>query len=241
MDGRGKAEAEAREDPLSARAFGDRLIAGMTMWVLLLTLGVAVGFDPPGGDDAAATVLGVTETLLLPGAPPAAPEVTTTTVNALVEYWATTTTTTAPPSTTSTTTTTAPPPTTTTAPPAPIAAASATATDGPVTLLLDVRPAAEGRSLEGQLTARFEDLRVLRAVRVDYGDGTVLDVEVPALRCNDPAAPERYELPVPVHAYGAAGTYPLTVVATTATCSPDDDDWDPFEERSEVSITLVAP
>lgn len=229
-------------DPLSARSFGERLIAGMTLWVVVLTIGVAVGFDAPGSGsqavEAAADVLGAVDARPDPAEPTAT---TATTLNPLAAYLATSTTSTS----TTTTTTTAPPSTTTTttppaAPPAALMPASATATTSAVTLELEVTPAEQTRSLRASLSARFDDSRVLRGVSVDFGDGNVVPAAVQEVECNDPAAPNPYELALPAHTYASPGTYPLTVVATTATCTPDDDDWG-LEEQAEVRISMVAP
>lgn len=226
---------------MPAQSFGEMLIGSMAVSVLLLTGGLAVGFEPPKSDGQAAeaapeAVLGATEPRPAPAPSTPAPPVTATTMNPLVAYLATSTT-----STTTTTTTTAPPSTTTsTTSPAPIAPASATVTAPGVTLALDVAPADGVRSLQARLSARFEDARVLRAVRVDFGDGTVLPGDVQPWECGAPGAPNPYELMLPAHTYGSPGTYAVTVVATTATCSPDDDDWGP-EAHSEVRLSVVAP
>ena len=222
--------------------FPEMLIGSLAGLVLLMTGAVAIGVDfgGVGGDEAQAeeVVAGAIEERPAPTAPP----VTVTTQDPAAAFAAalaateaanaaTTTTTTVPPSTTTTATT---------IPPPPIGQASATTTAAGVSLSLDVGPADGARSLQGHLSVGFEDGRVLRAVRIDFGDGTALTVDVVAWDCNAAGAPNPYDVALPAHAYGAPGTYGVTVAATTAACSPDDDDWGP-ETLSEVRLEIVAP
>ncbi len=233
-------------EPTPARtgsSFPEMLVGSLVGLVLLMTGAVAVGADF-GGSEGDATqaeevVLGATEER----PPPTAPPVTVTTQDPAAAFAAALAASEAANAATSTTTTTtAPPSTTTTAttlPPPPIAAASATTNAAGVSLGLDVGPAEGTRSLQGHLSARFEDNRVLRAVRIDFGDGTARTVDVVAWECNAPGAPNPYDVALPAHTYGGPGTYAVTVAATTAACSPDDDDWG-AETISEVRLDIVA-
>ena len=224
--------------PAPAGSFGQMLIGGMAASVLLLTAGLAVVFYGPGsgGEVEAAAVLGADQTRPEPVPAPesTAPPVTVTTQDPAAAFAALL-------AERATTTITAPPPTTTTTVrPAPIAAASATATGAGVTLALDVAPADGIRSLQARLSARVNDARVLRRVRVDFGDGTVRPGDVPPWECGSSGVANPYDVLLPGHTYRSSGAYVVTVVATTATCSPDDDDWGP-EESSEVRLRVVAP
>jgi hypothetical protein len=222
------------------------LVGSLAGLVLLLTGAVALGVDMAGteidGAPAEEVVLGATEER----PPPTAPAVTTTTQDpaaAFAAALAATAAANAATSTSTTTTTTAPPSTTTTAstvPPAPIAPASATTSGPGVSLALEVGPAGGARSLQGRLSARFENgAAVLRAVRVDFGDGTASTLDVVAWECNAADAPNPHEVALPAHTYGGPGTYDIIVTATTAACSPDDDDWGP-ETGSPVRLEIVT-
>lgn len=225
-------------------SFPEMLIGSLAGLVLLLTAAVAMGvdFDGSGGDAAQAeeVVLGATEERPAPTAPP----VTVTTQDPAAAFAAALAATEAAnAATSSTTTTTVPPSTTTTAttiPRPPIGQASATTTSAGVALRLGVESADGARSLQGHLSVRFEDSRVLRAVRIDFGDGTALTVDVVAWDCNAPGAPNPHDVALPAHTYGAPGTYAVTAAVTSATCSPDDDDWGP-ETLSEVRLDIAAP
>jgi hypothetical protein len=218
------------------------LIGSLAGLVLLLTGAVAIGVDVDGSAGEARAeevVLGATEERPAPTAPP----VTVTTQDPAAAFAAALAATQAANAATSTTTTTVPPTTTTTAttlPPPPIGAASATTSAAGVSLGLDVGPADGPRSLQGRFSARFEDSRVLRAVRIDFGDGTARPVDVVEWVCNDPGAPNLYDVVLPAHSYGAPGAYAVTVTATTAPCSPDDDDWG-ADSLSEVRLEIVVP
>ena len=233
-------------EPAPARtgsSFPEMLIASLAGLVLLFTGAVALGVDLDGtaGDPGQMeeVVLGATEER----PPPTAPPVTITTQDPAAVFaaaLAATEAANAATSTSTTTTTTAPPPTTTTTlPPPPIGAASATTNIAGVVLSLDVGPADGARSLQGHLSARVDDGEVLRAVRVDFGDGTSRTLDVVAWECNAPGAPNPYDLVLPAHTYGGPGTYAVGVTVTTAACSPDDDDWGP-ETVSEVRLDIVA-
>jgi hypothetical protein len=228
--------------------FPEMLIGSLAGLVLLMTGAVAVGVDfgGVGGDEAQAEEVVAGATLERPA--PTAPPVTVTTRDLGAAFAAelaateaanaatSTTTTTKPP----TTTTTAPATTTTTVPPQPMGTASASTTGAGVALSLDVGPADGARSLQGHLSVGFEDSSVLRAVRIDFGDGTALTVDLVAWDCNAPGAPNPYDVALPAHTYGGPGTYAVAVTATTAVCSPDDDDWG-AETLSEVRLDIVAP
>jgi PKD repeat protein len=87
---------------------------------------------------------------------------------------------------------------------------------------------------------RFDDLRVLRTTSVDFGDGKVVDGGVQPWACGAPGVPNPYVLTVPTHTYRAAGTYTVTVSATTAVCSLEDNDLGP-DEPAEVRPNIVVP
>ena len=224
--------------PAPAGSFGQMLVGGMTASVLLLTAGLAfVSYGPGSGGEETGVdaVLGMNETRPVPVPTPeaTAPPVTATTQDPAAAFAALL-------AKRSTTTTAPPPTTTTTVRPAPIATASATTTAPGVTLALDVTPADGIRALRARLSVRVDGARVLRRVRVDFGDGTVRPGEVPPWECGSTGVANPYDVQWPAHTYRSSAAYVVTVVATTATCSPDDDDWGP-EESSEVHLGIAAP
>jgi capsular exopolysaccharide synthesis family protein len=226
----------------------------------------AVGFGWPGGDasrkeaSAAATsptVLGVTvtrppdagldtTTTTLAGPPVTAPPVTTMTRPAE------TTTTTRPKPTT---TTTAKPVTTTTVPYR-IAPGSATAAARGVAMTLEATPGSltdmhgRNRSVALRLGVRFTDVRVLRSVKIEYGDGKVIggaQINQPSdwqggnpYECHDPPAPTPYVLIRPARQMDRSGVVTVTVTVVTATCSTLDDDFGP-EETAVIRLNLDIP
>jgi hypothetical protein len=226
------------------------LVAASAAAVILAGIGSAVTIDLPWLDRKPASltagppppkpmlaVLGETEER--PVEPPAATADMSPPVLAEPSPPSTTTTSTVPPSTT-TSATSQPSTTTSTTQPRPITPASASASAPGVVLTLDVSPASGARSLELSLAARFADARVLRAVRADLGDGTVVDGKVEPWACNAPGAPNPYVLSLPAHTYRSPGTYRIRILATTAACSPDDDDWG-VEQSAEVQLSVVVP
>jgi hypothetical protein len=236
-DAAGNAEKRQKATGGQASAFAQMVVGGMVGAILLLCGGLAYleVTDRLEGEQEAVAVLGATETR------DTAPPVTVTTQDPAAAWAALLAA--APTTTSSTTTTTTAPPqtTTTTARPAPIAKASAASAGDGVTLELDVVPSAAGqiRAIDSALLARFDDARVLRALHVDFGDGTAQTPEVQPWACNAPDAPDLFDLSLPGHTYGRAGTYVVRATVTTATCSPDDDDWGP-ETSSQVELTVVV-
>lgn len=231
-----------------ASAFAQMVVGGMAGTMLLLSGGLAfleVADRLNGeGQAQAVAVLSATETLVT------APPVTVTTQDPAAAWAAlmaaastttsSTTTTTAP---AQTTTTTAPPPTTTTtARPAPIGKASATTTVDGVTLEVDVAPALSGevRSLDAGLLVNFDDARVLRAVQVDFGDGTVFGADVQPLACTAPDAGNPQDLALPGHTYAGPGSYVVKVTAITASCGAAGDEGG-TQSLSEVELTIPVP
>jgi capsular exopolysaccharide synthesis family protein len=187
--------------------------------------------EPTAAATAPPTVLGMTVTR----PPDPVTTTTVTTVRPAPPAPPTTTSTTRPPATTSTTVKAT---TTTTLPPS-ITPASATAAGAGVSLTLEATPVRR-RSVTMRLTTGLSEGRVLRAVRIDYGDGKVVEPGIEEWACWAPGAPNPYVLTAPTRSYGATGTYSVTVTVTTATCSPDDDDWGP-EENAEIRLTLSVP
>ena len=177
----------------------------------------------------------VTTTPAPPAAVPAPAEATPTTTPP-----ATAPPTTMPPPTT--TTTRAPTPTTTTAPvPKPVRTTSSTATASGVQLTLVATPPTSRapRTADFSLDAEFGDVRVLRSVRFDFGDGGGGDGSVVQWPCLDPAAPNPYHLAGPTHVYAGPGTYTVTATVRTAPCSvPDGAEL--AQETAEVQLTLVV-
>ncbi len=172
------------------------------------------------------------------GPPPAVaapPETTATTTPPATSPPTTTPPTTTPP-------TTRPPTTTTTLATAkPVKASSAVAVNSGVQLKLSAAPPASGepRIAAFRLEAEFGDVRVLRSVRLEFGDGASQDSSVVQWACLDPAAPNPYVLDGPSHAYSAPGTYSVTATVRTAPCSvPDGAEL--AEETAQVRLTLVV-
>ncbi len=175
-------------------------------------------------------------TTTTPVAPPAAVPVEVTTTTAT-----TTTTTTKPP----TTTTTKPPTTTTTAAPAqprPVPASSSTTVVSGVRLTLSASPPASGepRTAGFRIESEFGDVRVMRSLRIEFGDGTSLDASVVQWSCLDPAAPNPYVFVSPAHVYADPGTYTVTATVRTAPCSLPDGSELP-EEWAQVRLSLPVP
>lgn len=181
---------------------------------------------------ATATVRGLTLTRTSPTTttvPSPSPSVTVTTIDAFAAALAAAT---PPAGSTSSTTTTSPP--------GAITPASASSAAPGATLLLDAAPAAASRALDLRLSVHFEDFRVLRTARVDFGDGKAVDGAVQPWACGAPDAPNPYVVTVPTYAYRAPGSYVITVTATTAACSLEDDDWGP-DEPAEVRLNISVP
>lgn len=173
-----------------------------------------------------------TTVITTPVAPPAAVPVEVNTTTATTATSSTTTTTRLP-----TTTTTAPP-----APPRPVPASSSTAVFPGVRLTLSASPPASGepRTAGFRLESEFGDVRVLRSLRIAFGDGTTLDASVVQWSCLDPAAPNPYVFVSPAHVYSAPGTHTVTATVRTAPCSlPDGSEL--AEETAQVQLSLPVP
>ena len=228
---------------------GEGLIAGMVVSMVLFSAALALGFEPGGAGpqsvEFASTPAGgaagpsATSTSSPPTTQPE-PAVAVLAADPVVP--ATTPTTAPAPVAAPTTTTTraaVAPTTTTTARPAPIAPVSATSAHPAVTLTLDLTPGAGIRSLEGRLSALLADDQALRAVRTDFGDGTVAPGTVHPWPCYAPGAPNPSAVALPDHTYAKAGTYPVTVVVTTAGCTWPEETWGP-ETFSEIRVNVVV-
>ena len=231
-----------------ARPLGETLIAAMVGGVLLVTLALALGFDPGGDAQTMEAATGPAAGAAQPAAtstssPPTTQATPPETAPPAVAGATTTPSTTPAPVATSTTTPTTraavAPTTTTTARPAPIAPVSATSAHPPVTLTVDLTPGEGVRALEGSLSALVADDEVLRAVRIDFGDGTVLPVAVHAWSCYHTQAPNPSVITLPDHVYGAGGTFDVTLVVTTGHCTWPDTDSGP-ETTSELRVTVVV-
>ena len=76
---------------------------------------------------------------------------------------------------------------------------------------------------------------VLRAVHLDFGDGTATDVAVYRWAFDDPKRPNPYHANGPFHTYTAVGAYTVNATVTTAACSP------PGDGPADVETTTVTP
>ena len=181
-----------------------------------------------------------TSTITVPTTGPAAATAPAESTTATTPPPATAPPTTSPPPTT--TTTTRPATTTTTQPaPKPVRATSASADASGVLLKLSAAPPASGapRTAGFRLEVEFGDVRVLRSVHLEFGDGTGHDPSVVRWACLDPASPNPYVVDGPAHVYAAPGTYTVTATVRTAPCSIPDGAELP-EETAQVRLTLVV-
>ena len=91
---------------------------------------------------------------------------------------------------------------------------------------------------DGEFTQNFVHVEgagaVLRAVHLDFGDGTATDVGVYRWACDDPKRPNPYHANGPFHTYTAAGAYTVNATVTTAACSP------PGDGPADVETTTVT-
>ena len=128
-----------------------------------------------------------------------------------------------PPTTaTSSTTTTRPAP----LPPPALKALTKSGLFPNVQLTVAIDPPGSNAPRTGQfrVETEFGDSRVLQAVRIDFGDGSVTDGAIHQWACWNSAAPNPYLFSGPTHAYSEAGSYIVTVTVQTAACTPGDDD-----------------
>jgi hypothetical protein len=110
-------------------------------------------------------------------------------------------------------------------------------TQGTTTITLEVYAC---EHYAGEFTQNFvhvagPDIQ-LRAVHLDFGDGSATDVGVYRWPCTDPSRPDPYTASGPSHTYTTAGAYPVTATVTTASCAPTDGSA-PAEQTTTVSLT----
>ena len=258
-------EAPRPSEPLSQPALklepGHPRGSVFSRWQVQVLIGVLAALlvwplaaRDPGDNSIEATVAGETLERNATTSTTASPTSSTTSV-AAGEATTTTTTTvtpapavTAPPTTSRpaapSTTTTSTPTTTTTVPkpPKPIRRQSATQVFPGVqlTLTASAPEPGEARTAVFRLSAEFGDTRVLRAARIDFGEGGSDDLEVFPWACWDAAAPNPYVLSDLSHIYPAGGTYAVTVTVRTASCVPGQNEPGP-EATAELPLVLTVP
>jgi hypothetical protein len=114
--------------------------------------------------------------------------------------------------------------------------ATRSVTEGAQTVTLEVYAC---EHYEGEFTQNFVHVdtadAVLKAVHLDFGDGTSTDVGVYRWGCADPRRPNPYHANGPIHTYTAPGDYIVTATVTTVSCLPTDSSLD--ERTTTVSLT----
>lgn len=155
------------------------------------------------------------------------PEPTTTTTT--VAPAPTTTTTKRPPATTTSTARPAPPATTAAPAPRPRGpyppgvsgtTLSATTTSGSTTLSLKLFPGDQYFGEIVQVSMELSTRNAVRSVKVDFGNGHVVDASHPGITFNCPGTVRSLNPGAPIYTYPAPGRYVVRAIVTEAPCVP---------------------
>lgn len=114
--------------------------------------------------------------------------------------------------------------------------AQRTVTSGRLTVTLQVFPCVQYDEDFLQNHVVVEDRgSVIRAIGLDYGDGTRNTNGFHYYQCGDPNEPHPHYWGAGYHVYKAVGTYTVTTTVTTASC----DRWaEAHTEREQVTVTV---